>query len=672
MADQATERELLDEVLEGSRAMATLAENEETFRAAVDAFRAQDGESMNALLRRHELVDRCELICHWLRSKEAVLLCLWLAGPPPVEQEPPEVREFAQVVARVTADEELVEVLAQAVQERDAEAWKQLIAEQKLERFSHLLCHWVVTIHYRLVCDVVCRPVEIPRPHLIPELHSAGQAVGKFAANEEAFATAVKAVLANSCETLSSTVNDAGFGRYCYWLCEWFCSWRCLLLCFELCRTFPLEPPESEISEMLEFALAAGRLATVNGALQRLTAATLRGDVEGVGALVRELEFGRFCVQFCHWVCFLRCHFFCICVCPNPALLPWFTTVGHFDIYADIASSSGLTNKSLPYTGLSFGGGPNFAFTGCLQLGGFCPSFSPSSSSTPMMYRFLYDDGSGPVPITGGTVCSVEAGTRLINWPENVGGVAGATLVSTFQTVTIAGAPQPDPIPPAPGATWVGPSAHVIVPDSNGWVQVDPNAIGGGFQVLLGFNSPAVVAGGDPLPGVPAGTAVPSGSERAGSDLSITFQATRVTSPTPPPTSTAVDYSNALNKIHINNWAEVNLLNFTEFGTGGCCTPITDSLGVEFTVDHEEMAAGAWSLQITSCSSSAPGDITPTTTTPGVTLSARGGNGTITEDTSTWQNCSYTVTLTTRPGLTTGLIDRSPENNSLTFCICAH
>src|SRR2546423_13280289 len=109
MADEAADRELLDEVLQGARAMASLASNEEVFRSVVDAFRAQDGESMHALLEHHKLTDRCELVCHWLRSKEAVLLCLELAGPPRPEQEPPDVREFAQVVARITADEELVE-----------------------------------------------------------------------------------------------------------------------------------------------------------------------------------------------------------------------------------------------------------------------------------------------------------------------------------------------------------------------------------------------------------------------------------------------------------------------------------------------------------------------------------------------------------------------------------
>jgi hypothetical protein len=139
-----------------------------------------------------------------------------------------------------------------------------------------------------------------------------------------------------------------------------------------------------------------------------------------------------------------------------------------------------------------------------------------------------------------------------------------------------------------------------------------------------------------------------------------------------PPGATA-DYSNSLNKIHVNNWGEVNELNFAEFGAG-CCTPIDATLSVEFTVDHEEMDSGAWSLGIASCSVSAPGNITPTNPTAGVTFTAggRGASGTIVEDTSAWCNCSYTTTLTTRPGLTTGLTDRTPNYPSLTFAICDH
>ena len=241
MAEQ--ERALLDEVVAGADAMATLAGDEGEFRAAVDAFRAWDGESMAKLLERHQLADHCEVVCHWLRSKEAVILCLELAGPPPLREEPPpDPREFAELTAKLTADEASVRLMVDAVQDRDVAAWKTLIDKHGIERFSHLLCHWVCTVHYRLVCEVVCSPIAaVERPRLGPELQAAGAALTGLARDDATFAEAAKAVLAGRCETLAVVLERGGFAPFCFFLCEWFCSWRCMLVCLRLCRIYPLE-----------------------------------------------------------------------------------------------------------------------------------------------------------------------------------------------------------------------------------------------------------------------------------------------------------------------------------------------------------------------------------------------------------------------------------------------
>jgi hypothetical protein len=644
-------------------AIGAFAADEDSFRALYDAFRAWDTDSFQRLLRERNIIERCQLVCQWVRSKECVLLCLELAGPPP-EGDLPDPLEFAQVVLRITGDEELVERLAAAVSERDREAFGALVSELDIARFSHLLCHWVCVIRGRLICRVVCAPEPPPHLTLVDELRRAGSVIAQLAANKEAFAAAAAAAETLDCEPLRAAIAQAGLRDLCKIICEWFCTWRCIRVCLLLCRVYPFEPISDPLSEAFGFAQATARLAAQPDVLARLTAAVSSDNAKEFEAIVNQYELQRYCIQLCHWICVVICRRFCFCVCPNPADQPWFTTVGYFDIYSDIDPASGKTNKGLPYSSLDYHGGPDFAFSGCLQLGGFCPATSPTVAGAAMQYRFRYDAGAGLMPITGAAVCTVEAGTRLVNWPPNLGGIAGPGLVPTFQTVNIASSALPDPVPPAPGSAWTSPPAHVIAPDVNGWVTVDPAAIGGGFQVLMGLASAAVVVGGEP-PGVPVGTAVPPGSQRQGTDLSIIFEATRVGAAT-------VDFSNTLAKIHVNNWDEVRELGLVEFGSGNCCAPIDTTAGVQFTVDHEEMDSGAWSLAILSCSSSAPGDITPTAATPGVTLSPRGGSGTITEDTSSWVSCSYQIWLTTRPGLTTGLVDRSPVQSLITFCICGH
>jgi hypothetical protein len=457
MADDSLERQLLAEVLTGGETMGELAADDEVFRAAIDAFRALDGESMHALLERHGLLERCELICHWLRSKEAILLCLELAGLPPVtEDKPPDAREFADVVARVTADEELVELLASAVQERDGDAWRELIEKQELERFSHLLCHWVCVVYYRLVCEVVCQPIRIDRPHLIPELVTAGEALRRLAADEKVFAAAEKAVLANSCELVGEELGRIGLRvePFCVLICEWFCSWRCVVLCLRLCRVFPLEAIESEIEEMRGFARAGGELAQRRASLDRLTAATLREDVETVESLVKELQFERYCIQFCHWVCFLRCQLFCVCVCP-PSSLAVFTKIGA--LYYETAVSS-----DAPGNGLTIA--DSRAFYNTLRLNG---GISVVDSAPRIEYRFE-------------VVQTNPDGTKLANgnpihdsdWVPVTPGQIGATNIGSFVRPHFPTPPFFDVVQVWVGAS--GPGIYEITPTADGWITVPP------------------------------------------------------------------------------------------------------------------------------------------------------------------------------------------------------
>jgi hypothetical protein len=441
MADQ--DRALLDEVLVGAKAMATLARDEEVFRAAVDAFRAYDGESMAKLLERHQLTEHCEIVCHWLRSKEAVILCLELAGPPPVREDQPDPREFAAVVAKLTADDAAVRLMVDAVEDRDVSAWSTLIDKHELQRFSHLLCHWVCTVHYRLVCDVVCSPIVVQRPHLGPELRAAGLSVGTLARDEATFAEAAKAVLAGSCETLASTLERGGFAPHCFFLCEWFCSWRCMLSCLRVCRIFPLERLESPIGEMREFALAGGALD--KAPLERLSAAILREDDDQIQSLVKELQFERFCVQFCHWVCFLRCQLFCVCVCP-PRTIGVFTKIG--GLYYDTAVRS-----HNPGNGLTVA--DDRAFYSNLRLNG---GLSVVDGAPLIEYRFQTIETNA----TGGPTGA---------WTAVTAGQIAATNLGTF-TRMIGIPPFHEDI-----EVWVNnPAAGVfnITPDGDGWIKVPP------------------------------------------------------------------------------------------------------------------------------------------------------------------------------------------------------
>ncbi|MGA2134020.1 MAG: hypothetical protein ABSH50_17135 [Bryobacteraceae bacterium] len=738
-----------------SDAIARLAQNSGGFSAVFAAFESKDPNAFRWTLEQLDLIPHCEVICDWVRTKLCVLRCIEVCGAPREKVEVPGFAQFARAIVRLASNEKLLRRVVDAVSCGDGRDYRAAIDELGLQEFCYLLCHWVCETIYLPVCEVVCIPEFVPVADAVTNIRAAAKVLESVIERDRTLDTIAEAAVELNCLRLQSTLNASGLASNCEILCGVICTWRCVWVCREVCD-FPTPVFPSGIyavEEARNFALASRQLAGQPRALADLVTAAQNRNAQAYSEIVARFRLEPYCHQLCAWLCSAICHEFCICVCPNTDFNPLFTTVGDFNIYADIDGTTGKTNKSLtPTLNMPWGGGPNFAFFDQLQLGGFCPSTSPTSSGTQMQYRFLYataettlaaaitaiqptltvassagipatpftvsvcaDGESGetmtvtkvvgntwtvtrgvdgttgaaaplgatlwinPTPITNNLVYQIQAGTRNINWPKNVGGIASSTLVSTAQPVYIVPSPAPvDAAPPAPTSSWALTPHFIGVDPVAGWVPVDLNATGGGFSTLLGFDTtqPGVAPGGDPLPGaavaighpggVPAGTAVPAASQQVGVDLTIIFQATRVG-------VTTIDYSNSLCKIHVNNWSEVNNLWFLQFATG-CCTPINDSLSVQFTVDHEEMDSGAWSLAITSCSPSAPGVITPPDPTTGVTFTAdgRGASGTVPEDTTMWSNCSYTASLSTRPGLTTGLYDYQGNDNLLTFCICGH
>ena len=346
---------------------------------------------------------------------------------------------------------------------------------------------------------------------------------------------------------------------------------------------------------------------------------------------------------------------FCVDLCvdvniPPPFNNPWFTHVGDFHILTDISAVNGLTNSAV----LGHGG-PNYGFFGAMKLKGFCPKTSPIGPPSPMRYRFLYatlDDPGTLIPITGNKVWPVVVGSRLIQWK-----LVDDVLNWTFQTIVIDGAgatPDPTPTPAGPGP-WGSVPTHIIVPDADGWINVDQNGLDDGFYgPLIRFNSSIAIPGG-PAPGNGAGNAV--SSPKNGVPIRIVFEAGPVGNP--------ATFSNELPRVLVNNWSEVTLLDLLQFQGGGganACSELTTDLDIMYTADHELLAE--FSVSISSAAAFPP-QVLPSGTGP------RGGFGTHHIDISLWPSCSYTVGLTTRRSLTDGEIDDPSNPNTLTFCIAA-
>src|SRR5262249_38851948 len=124
------------------------------------------------------------------------------------------------------------------------------------------------------------------------------------------------------------------------------------------------------------------------------------------------------------------------------------TTVGNFDIYTQINPGTGLTNTSLPGppSGMPWGGGPNFAFLGELQLGGTCPVFSTIAPGIANQFRFLYATSTTTLPaaITAGqTTLNVAPGAITPATPFNVAVCVCSSNGATGETMTVTGVSGP-------------------------------------------------------------------------------------------------------------------------------------------------------------------------------------------------------------------------------------
>lgn len=327
---------------------------------------------------------------------------------------------------------------------------------------------------------------------------------------------------------------------------------------------------------------------------------------------------------------------------------PWFTHVGDFHIITDINSVSGLTNAPV-----FAHGGPNYAFFGGMKLKGFCPKTSPSGPSLPMRYRFRYALLATPLaltPISGDKVLPVLVGSRLIQWK-----LFDNNLVWTFQSIYVQGSgatPDPTPTPGGPGP-WGSVPAHIIVPDGDGWINVDQNGLDDGFYgPLIRFNSVVAIPGGA-APGDGAGN--PVNDPKNGTPIKIVFEAG--------PVGGAVTFSNELSNVLVNNWREVRQLNLQQFtgGGSGSCSDLMNDLNILYTTDHQQLAS--WSIGISSAATIPPiAPPLPSGATP------RGGFGNRYIDISTWPSCSYLVGLTSRRALTNGENDDDADTSHVTFC----
>jgi hypothetical protein len=448
------ESELVEKFLDGARAIAPFAGDEDRFRALFDAFLAFDRDSFRRLLAEAEEIERCEDVCGWLCSKECVLLCLELCGPPP--EELPSLAEFAAVADRISSHEELVERLASAVSDRDPAVLRALVDELEIRPFCHLLCHWACMVRCELVCRVVCgpEPADPGLGDLAEALTASGVAIARLLANKEALAEAAAAAENQDCERMRAAISLAGLGPgQCELICRWICAWRCLWVCIRLCPAPPPEAPAPGLSEAFEFAQVAARLADATATVERLVAAVEAWPPQPVPwrELLDELKLAPYCIQLCHWICELLCHEFCVCVCP-PSSIAVFTEIGNLFYEYDVDSGLGGNGLTVPNP---FGINANSAFEGVLELNG---GIALVPGAPQIQYKFEW----APTDVNGNPTgpWTTVPGAKILQTP--IGQFLTSDPLHPIMEVQVNGSNTPT-------------TSYSIAAAVDGWITVPPN-----------------------------------------------------------------------------------------------------------------------------------------------------------------------------------------------------
>jgi hypothetical protein len=123
-----------------SDAVGRLAQDSGGFAAVVAAFESKDGNAFRWVLERLEMLPYCELICEWVRIKLCVLRCVEICSPLREKAEVPDLKQFAHAVAKLSANEELLRRVVDAISCGDGSDYHAALDELKLGEFCHLLC----------------------------------------------------------------------------------------------------------------------------------------------------------------------------------------------------------------------------------------------------------------------------------------------------------------------------------------------------------------------------------------------------------------------------------------------------------------------------------------------------------------------------------------------------
>ncbi|MCI0626035.1 MAG: hypothetical protein L0387_31070 [Acidobacteria bacterium] len=641
--------DLFPELEESSKVLGRFAENDQAFETVLEAFLKKDVDRVRKVLESLDLLPYCRIICRWICIWYCFRVCRILCREIP-EREPsiPEIREYAQALARLTTNQDALQRLVNAVEHEDAEAFGAVVNEFNLGRFCYLLCHWVCVVRCRLFCKLLCSlPGDRPALDPLAELRETGEALAKLTASGQDFERALEAFQKGDADVLRGTLQIVDV-RFCPLLCFWVCIWHCFRVCRIICKVIPLR--EISIPEFRELTSGVGRLGADPASLRRLVEAFQKADPEAFDIVLKQYGL-RLCYFVCYWLCHVHCDLFCIIVCP-PSCVAVFRYIGGYNYLTEIDSGplgDGLTLAD------------DRAFYSTIRLNGIqCKKVN----GQPAEYRFevrLLPAG-GWVPVLGPQIAATKIGV----WEH-----ATADPMNPIETkdYVVNGTPGPDELALFPDAA----AGWIQVPQESNVNAPEGSFIPNGDLIKLRTDQIASWPVID-MAGISAGqSAAPAG---LGQDVyfSIRMRVREVGNLASEFTAGICQRLAIYNRLYDNvskggSWAPsladnqlgVAMLNIQEIGGG--CAEITHSLTANYTAAHPNLG----SLGLTMTGPGGPYSFT-FVDDGGATPPNRFGYATPNFMVSTLPACAYLVTFSINLLLTTGDSVPDPLYDIVAFC----
>jgi hypothetical protein len=148
------------------------------------------------------------------------------------------------------------------------------------------------------------------------EVRDVGAVLRRLLDDESALPELEEALGKADAGAFARVLQQHGLSQQSELLCRWVCSWRVQRICFWLCRDLPLE--EMTTDQVRQAAVAFGKLAQTEGALERLVDASDRLDADRFHALLKDFGLLPWCRLVCLWIVTIRCQLFCYWLTTGP------------------------------------------------------------------------------------------------------------------------------------------------------------------------------------------------------------------------------------------------------------------------------------------------------------------------------------------------------------------